>query len=285
MLKYFLYLLLVLSVGACSCHRGKQKDSEPKIGYLSVDTIIERHIRAMGGRELIEKLKFLHQVQFIVNGQDTCRTDSWYQLGRKSYSKLEIGDKQYFYYVWKNVGFSVVHTLEEPDKYFVDEYAVYQDDLYGATYYGDPGALLHYKENNLEVVCLDSKNSIAKEHRLQILFGNGMGHAIYIDTATYMVVASRFGSAEADIVEKTAFYSDFITSPEGFTYPKRIVYSSVSPDGKEDGRYHGKVMFSEYAEHTPEEIFKVDENSVRIFNTETSGRNFPVDSFENDHKK
>lgn len=286
-MRQLVFIFIIVFLNGCGeplgSHKTNTKTVTQQVVSVNADSILERHFEAMGGRSKLEQLKYIHQEFLNVVEGENYHVEMWSDLGHRSMTKVQVGKRQTIYYSMLGYGFGAERSLDNPDIYEVFLTQVGNSssakELHGDTYYGNFDILLRYKEHGISIHCLDTVNVKSTYHRLLVNYPDSSKMVLVVDTASHMVISTAT-FRPGEILEKTARFSDFEWTTEGFFIPKRQVYSSEDGNGKDGWRYHAELLSYYYSTKVPDGLFEVDKAILSEFRKHFPKEVFPVELFE-----
>lgn len=257
---------------------------------LSADSIIARHIQALGGLDAIKKTRMLHEVDITINNGDTTFSDAWYEFLVKAHTFVRIKDVFYNTYMTRNSGFVITKVPAASNDYSVQKVRAGNDyylaNLYGRNYYAMPGLLVDYAAKGFSVSRVDAPGSVMYE--LVVILPDTRVFNLHIDPTTFMVKTSslRFTTTPPEQIHYVMDYSDFTITDEGYQYPRKQYWVNGWDDAQthSDSTLRGWNVLTEYNPAIPDTLFKVDKDALSAYEWSSGDTTFPVSFYENSHE-
>lgn len=257
---------------------------------LTIDSIVERHIRAVGGLDAIHATRVLHEKMIHIKYGDTTITDSWFELGKKGRTFVKKKDAFFQFFATEKSGFAIIEEDSLPSQTTIGEYVTneqrYFINLFGPNYYGMPGLLIGYRSKGIQVKRVDKMTEGMYE--LAVYMPDQRILHLLFDPTTFMVIRSTVEWENAP--EKIPYmmdYRDFTVTKEGYRYPRSQYWVNVpqAPEATSDSSIRGWNIITEYNPHIPDTIFKVNRAALSKYQKDSEDYQFSVDAYENSHKR
>jgi hypothetical protein len=255
---------------------------------LSIDSLIQRHIQAIGGLDAIRATRMLHEKHILIKHGDTTITDSWFELGKKSRSFVKRKDVFITCYGTQSSGFATIREDAFPDELTVGEYVTndehYFANLFGANYYGIPGLLIDYASKGIKVNRVDGPE--LEVYELEVVMPDKRLFHLFFDPTTFMVKSGTVTWTDLPPGEKgfVMDYRDFTVTKEGYQYPLSQYWAGWEAPGKcSDSSIRGWNILTEYNPSIPDTLFKVDRVSLYKYEKQYEDHGFPIETYETSH--
>jgi hypothetical protein len=267
------------------------KKEMPKLvdSTLTADSIIARHIQALGGLDAIKKTRMLHEVDITVDNGDTTFSDSWFEFVVKARSFVKVKDTRYNCYVTRNSAFMTSMKPGSSNGYSVDKIRTSKHclaNLYGRNYYAMPGLLVDYAAKGFSVARVDGPD--LGMYELVVILPDTRIFNLHIDPTTFMVKTStlRFTTAPPEQIDYVMSYSDFTITDDGYQYPREQYWVNGWGEGQShsDSTLRGWNVLTDYNPRIPDTIFRVDQYALAEYKRLSGDTLFPVSLYESSHQ-
>jgi hypothetical protein len=284
--RFLLYIvMIVILVFALGCKSSSQipESTQIRAPYLRnleelfaakdeslpLDSIIARHLRAIGGRGVISGQKTLYQREVAIYNTDTLITDFWYELGKRGrmHATTARGTiDEYLSSQCQPCSFAILNVKgqQELEPRFYTPGA-FVPGLYGLTYYSMPGLLLDYEKNGIVVKRLDSPGEGDPFYELAISLPDDRHYSININPTNWLV-EECFARGNGQSESMTEF-RDFRRAPDGYVYPQtQNTYNLDSAGNVMYNETINQVYVSRFVPNAsiPDSVFMVNAGAVRL---------------------
>lgn len=241
-----------------------------KNNEITADEIIEKHLRALGGVNVIRKITHVFEQSIIHQDGKVSNCSFWYISGIKSASIDTIGNYIKYYYYTKTAGISVASRLGFPEK-GVKSVALgsrkhHPEHLYGRTYYSWSDLLIDYNEKGIVVKRLDA--SYEPYYSLEVIIPDGETIFLFIDTQTFLVTKSLSTITGLEGYDEIVHYYDFTTSHSGYTYSRRQEIDVSLPGDifQIDSTFHTTIYNVSYDLFDNDSIINPSKETIDLYN-------------------
>lgn len=300
MIRYILYIMIVFMFLVAMGCRSSSQMQEPvtvrtpylrkaeellaaKDESLPLDSIIAKHLRAIGGRDVISKQRTLYQREVTIYNNDTLITDYWYEFGKRGRIHASTAKGKVDHYLSSQCqpcSFAILnydgHEQLNPEYYTP---GVYVPGLYGATYYSMPGLLLDYQKKGIVAERLDTVGGGDPFYELSISMPDGRFYLLNINPTNWLVEEcfARGNGRPESLTE----FRDFRRAPDGYVYPQ--TQNTFRLDSARNIMYNdmeAQVYISKFVPNAsiPDSAFMVSASAASLLR-EHPGHRFPSRDF------
>lgn len=196
---------------------------------LSGDSLLTRHIRALGGMEAIRCINSVHEIHRFSNRLD----DIWIELGKRYRGTIgyKPGKKIMEEFATQDFGFGYQYSESSPCEaklYYPASLmwseGTYPNYLFGRGYYTKLKFLENYQQNQLKFTRIDKQED--STYNLQFELSHGQYMVIMLNPESYLATAAFEGYVDRSKGINNRFgihkYADFKTTSSGLNYASSL---------------------------------------------------------------
>lgn len=179
----------------------------------SADEVIEKHLAALGGRDLLSKVNTLYMESSLDVMGNQAPATSYHVNGKAFKTEVEFNGSTIISCVTDKGGWSVNPMMgsSTPEPMPEDQYKRSKLQLYIAS------PLMNYKDNGYTVELLPKEGELLK---LKLTSPDSISATYFIDPSTYYVQkAVSTADMQGQQVEVTTTFTDYKKTDQGFVMP------------------------------------------------------------------